>query len=93
LGGLRKLRIHQLFPDPSDFARVVVDVHRVAKPTVSFLDLTSVIEGQYVADEREGSILAFLNGHHEVPDLTIGRRLRALDLRQVDPAGHTDRSQ
>jgi uncharacterized protein (DUF362 family) len=48
--GLRKLRIHQLFPDPSEFARVVVDVHRVARPTVSFLDLTSVIEGQGVAD-------------------------------------------
>ena len=46
----QKLRIHQLFPDPSDFARVVVDVHRVARPTVSFLDLTSVIEGQGVAD-------------------------------------------
>jgi uncharacterized protein (DUF362 family)/ferredoxin len=48
--GVRKLRIHQLFPDPSDFARVVVDVHRVVRPTVSFLDLTSVIEGQGVAD-------------------------------------------
>ena len=48
--GRRKMRIHQLFPDPSEFARVVVDVHRVARPTVSFLDLTSVIEGQDVAD-------------------------------------------
>ena len=48
--GVRKLRIHQLFPDPSDFARVVVDVHRVVRPTLSFLDLTSVIEGQGVAD-------------------------------------------
>jgi uncharacterized protein (DUF362 family)/ferredoxin len=48
--GLRKLRIHNLFPDPSEFARVVVDVHRVARPTVSFLDLTSVIEGQGIAD-------------------------------------------
>lgn len=48
--GRRKMRIHQMFPDPSDFARVVVDVHRVARPAVSFLDLTSVIEGQYVAD-------------------------------------------
>jgi uncharacterized protein (DUF362 family) len=35
---------------PSDFARVVVDVPRVARSTVSFLDLTSVIEGQGVAD-------------------------------------------
>ena len=48
--GLRKLRIHQLFPDPSEFARVVVDVHRAARPTISFLDLTSVIEGQGIAD-------------------------------------------
>lgn len=48
--GLRKLRIHQLFPDPSDFARVVVDVHRVVRPTVSFLDLTTVSEGQGIAD-------------------------------------------
>ncbi len=48
--GLRKLRIHQLFPDPSDFARVIVDIHRVVRPTVSFLDLTTVIEGQGVTD-------------------------------------------
>ncbi len=48
--GLRKLRIHQLFPDPSEFARVIVDIHRVVKPSVSFLDLTTVIEGQGVAD-------------------------------------------
>jgi len=48
--GLRKLRIHQLFFDPSEFARVIVDIHRVVKPSVSFLDLTTVIEGQGVAD-------------------------------------------
>jgi uncharacterized protein (DUF362 family)/ferredoxin len=48
--GIRKLRIHQLFPDPSEFARVIVDVHRVVRPTVSFLDLTTVIEGQGIAD-------------------------------------------
>src|SRR5712692_2407413 len=36
--GLRKLRIHQLFPDPSDFARVIVDIHRVVRPTVLFPD-------------------------------------------------------
>ncbi len=47
--GLRKLRIHKLFPDPSDFARVIVDICRVVRPTVSFLDLTTVIEGQGVA--------------------------------------------
>jgi uncharacterized protein (DUF362 family)/Pyruvate/2-oxoacid:ferredoxin oxidoreductase delta subunit len=47
--GLRKARIHALFPDPSDFARVIVDVHRAARPTISFLDLTTVIEGDGVA--------------------------------------------
>jgi len=47
--GLRKLRIHKLFPDPSDFARVIADICRVVRPTVSFLDLTTVIEGQGVA--------------------------------------------
>src|SRR5262244_2418597 len=44
--GARKLRIHNLFPDPSDFARVIVDVYRVTRPTLSFLDLTTMIEGQ-----------------------------------------------
>ena len=46
--GTRKLRMHALFPDPKDFARVIVDIHRIARPAVSFLDLTSVIEGQGV---------------------------------------------
>jgi ferredoxin len=48
--GLRKSKIHALFPDPSEFARVIVDVHRIARPTISFLDLTTVIEGQGVND-------------------------------------------
>jgi len=48
--GARKLRIHNLFPDPSDFARVIVDVYRVTRPSVSFLDLTTMIEGQGVAE-------------------------------------------
>jgi len=48
--GARKLRIHNLFPDPAEFARVIVDVYRVTRPTVSFLDLTTMIEGQGVAE-------------------------------------------
>ena len=48
--GARKLRIHNLFPDPTAFARVIVDVYRVTRPTVSFLDLTTMIEGQGVAE-------------------------------------------
>jgi uncharacterized protein (DUF362 family)/Pyruvate/2-oxoacid:ferredoxin oxidoreductase delta subunit len=49
--GVRKQRIHNLFPNPSDFARVIVDVHRVVRPAISFLDLTSVIEGAGLAPE------------------------------------------
>src|SRR5262249_59185634 len=48
--GARKLRIHNLFPDPAAFAQVIVDVYRVTRPTVSFLDLTTMIEGQGVAE-------------------------------------------
>ena len=48
--GTRKLRIHQLFSNPSDFARVIVDIHRVVRPAVSFVDATTVREGQGVAD-------------------------------------------
>jgi len=48
--GARKLRIHNLFPDPAAFARVIVDVYRVTRPTVSFLDLTTMIEGQGLAE-------------------------------------------
>jgi uncharacterized protein (DUF362 family)/Pyruvate/2-oxoacid:ferredoxin oxidoreductase delta subunit len=43
--GSRKLRIHAQFPDPSRFAEVIADIHRVVRPELSFLDLTSVIEG------------------------------------------------
>lgn len=34
--------LHNLFPCSSDIARVIVDVCKTAKPTVSFLDLTTV---------------------------------------------------
>jgi uncharacterized protein (DUF362 family)/ferredoxin len=47
--GVRRLRLHSMFPDIRDFSRVLVDIYRVIRPQVSFLDLTSVIEGQSVA--------------------------------------------
>jgi len=48
--GTRKARLHGMFPDIRDFSRVIVDVCHIARPAVSFLDLTSVIEGQGLAD-------------------------------------------
>jgi uncharacterized protein (DUF362 family)/ferredoxin len=51
--GRRKLNLHALCSlntegtlDIRDFSRVLVDVFQLAKPVLSFLDLTSVIEGQ-----------------------------------------------
>lgn len=46
--GKRKLRLHGMFPDIRDFSRVLVDIYRVMQPRISFLDLTTVIEGQSV---------------------------------------------
>lgn len=42
LVGKSQGHIHSLFPYPDDIARVIVDVCAVVKPTVSFLDLTTV---------------------------------------------------
>jgi uncharacterized protein (DUF362 family)/ferredoxin len=43
--GLRKQRIHNLFPgDVQRFARVIADVHRTIPADFSILDLTSVVE-------------------------------------------------
>lgn len=36
--------LYELFPDPESLARIVVDVCRLVKPTISILDLTSVRE-------------------------------------------------
>ena len=66
--GLRKLAIHSLFPDPSDFARVIVDVHRVVQPTVSFLDATTVRDGLVEAIRPVGLILG---GHDAVAIDTV----------------------
>ncbi|MGE5324445.1 MAG: DUF362 domain-containing protein [Actinomycetota bacterium] len=44
--GLRKQRIHNIFPgDVQRFARVIADVHRTIPADLSILDLTSVVEG------------------------------------------------
>lgn len=44
--GKRKALIHHLFRnDPSGFGRALADIHRVVRPHLSFLDLTSVLEG------------------------------------------------
>jgi uncharacterized protein (DUF362 family)/ferredoxin len=56
--GRRKRQLHALFPDIRDFSRVLVDVFRVVTPAISFLDLTSVIEGQSIAPRvREVGLL------------------------------------
>src|SRR5262245_52706503 len=48
--GKRKERLHCMFQDVRDFSRAVVDVHSLARPAVSFLDLTTVLEGDGVAN-------------------------------------------
>lgn len=44
LGG-RRYRVHQMFPDPSDFAEVLVDIFRIINPALSFVDMTTVRAG------------------------------------------------
>lgn len=46
VGPERRSRMHAIFPERRRLARVLVDVHRVIRPAVSILDMTSVIEGQ-----------------------------------------------
>ena len=47
--GKRKAFIHHLFRNnPSGFGRAIADIHRVVKPQLSFLDLTTVLEGHGV---------------------------------------------
>jgi uncharacterized protein (DUF362 family)/Pyruvate/2-oxoacid:ferredoxin oxidoreductase delta subunit len=44
--GKRKALIHHLFrSNPSGFGRAIADIHRVVRPHLSFLDLTTVLEG------------------------------------------------
>lgn len=40
--GTRQAHLHELFPNPKDLARIIVDVCAVTRPSISFLDLTSV---------------------------------------------------
>lgn len=40
--GKRQEHLQAMFPHPTDIARVIVDVCAIAKPTISFLDLTTV---------------------------------------------------
>lgn len=47
--GARRFRLHALLPNKRDFARALVDICCVARPAVSFLDLTTVLEGHGVA--------------------------------------------
>lgn len=63
--GDRKRALHGLFPDAKAFCRVLADICRVARPAVSFLDLTTVLEGHGVnnAVRPVGLILA---GAHPV---------------------------
>ena len=49
--GTRRSRLHGMFPRSRDFSQVLVDIYRVIRPQVSFLDLTSVIEAQSLAPE------------------------------------------
>jgi uncharacterized protein (DUF362 family)/ferredoxin len=58
--GRRKRQLHALFPDIRDFSRALVDIFRLVQPRVSFLDMTTVIEGQGVAPEiqKVGLVLA-----------------------------------
>lgn len=50
--GTRKVLIHTLFPgDVERFGRTIADIHRVIPADVSFLDLTTVLEGHGVADK------------------------------------------
>ncbi len=57
--GTRKGQLHGMFPDIGDFSQVLVDIFQVTRTVVSFLDLTSVIEGQGIqpAVQNVGLIL------------------------------------
>jgi uncharacterized protein (DUF362 family)/ferredoxin len=63
--GRRKLLIHNMFPgQPRAFSRVIADIYRTIKPGLSFLDLTSVVEGagQELAIRPVGLMLASTDG-------------------------------
>ncbi len=58
VAGMRQQHLHELFPNPQDLARVIVDVCAVVKPTVSFLDLTTVRDPEKNGIHPIGLLLA-----------------------------------
>jgi Pyruvate/2-oxoacid:ferredoxin oxidoreductase delta subunit len=63
--GLRKELIHKLFPgQPKVFSRVIADIYRTISPNLSFLDLTSAVEGAgfQTATRPVGLMLASTDG-------------------------------
>lgn len=63
--GLRKQQIHNLFPcQPEAFSRAIADIYRIVQPDISFLDLTTVVEGAGLnpAVRPVGLILAGTDG-------------------------------
>jgi uncharacterized protein (DUF362 family)/ferredoxin len=63
--GLRKQLIHNLFPcDSRGFCRAIADIYRLVRPTISFLDLTTVAEaaGITLAVRPVGIMLAGTDG-------------------------------
>ncbi|MFL6700077.1 MAG: DUF362 domain-containing protein [Vitreoscilla sp.] len=99
LVGKCQQQLHNLFPDPDSIARVIVDVCTLVKPTVSFLDLTTVADPGGNPDQlkKVGLILAGSDpialdtvaarliglGPHDVPTTRIGSRH---GLGTADPA-------
>jgi ferredoxin len=80
--GTRKMLIHKLFrEDIRQFGRAIADIHSVVKADLSFLDLTSVVEGHGVGEAIRpvGLMLASTDpvafdtvaaqamGYHELP--------------------------
>ena len=72
--GLRKQRIHTLFPgDRRRFGRTIADIHRAIPADLSFLDLTSVVEG-HGAEESIQPVGLLLAGPDPVALDTVAAR-------------------
>lgn len=72
--GLRKALIHKLFRgDPRKFARAIADIHRTVRADISFLDLTSVVEGHGL-EERIRPVGLLLAGTDPVALDALGAR-------------------
>jgi len=55
--GAQQSRLVQLFPDPCDLAKIIVDVCEIVRPALSFLDLTSIRIAGEVDDARHVGLL------------------------------------